>query len=186
MGYNLIAAICKGGGIGNKGELPWRIPEDLRFFSKTTKGNGNNAIVMGRTTWESLPRRPLPGRANFVLSRNAEYTAEGDVTTVHSIDEVQEHCDKHSYDAVWVIGGAEVYKEFLKQDAIDVCVLTMIHKEYECDCKMPVLGSEWSIRESFPLKLKQHSVTGVEVEIRQLVRSGASISPQSLLLGATD
>lgn len=121
-----------------------------------------------------------------MLSRNPEYTAEGGVTTVHSIDEVQEHCDKHSYDAVWVIGGAEVYKEFLKRDAIDVCVLTMIHKKYECDCKMPVLGSEWSIRTSFPLKLKQHSVSGVVVEIRQLVRSGASVSPQSLILGATD
>ena len=68
MNYKLIAAVCKGGGIGKNNALPWKIKEDLIHFSKLTRGNGNNAVVMGRKTWESLPGGALIGRDNIVLS----------------------------------------------------------------------------------------------------------------------
>ncbi len=71
MNYNIIAARCLSGGIGFNGKLPWRCKSDLREFSKLTKGNGNNAVVMGRKTWESLPNA-LKDRTNIILSNKSE------------------------------------------------------------------------------------------------------------------
>jgi len=68
MKYKLIAALSKDNGIGRQGSLPWRIKEDLVFFSKMTKGDGRNAVVMGRKTWDSLEGKHLHGRDNYILS----------------------------------------------------------------------------------------------------------------------
>ena len=68
MGVNIIVAYCKGNGIGKNNALPWYIPQDLKHFSKLTKGNNNNMVVMGRKTWDSLPFKPLPNRRNIVLT----------------------------------------------------------------------------------------------------------------------
>ena len=68
MSFKLIVAVSKNYGIGIKNELPWNITEDLKHFSKTTKGNGNNAIVMGRNTWDSFNGRHLKKRDNLILS----------------------------------------------------------------------------------------------------------------------
>ena len=59
MQFKIIVAVCKNNGIGYKQDLPWKIKEDLRYFSKTTKGNGNNAIVMGKNTWLSIGENPF-------------------------------------------------------------------------------------------------------------------------------
>jgi dihydrofolate reductase len=75
----LIVAATTNNGIGQAGKLPWRLPREIQYFARVTTGQGGegqkNAIVMGRTTWESIPRRfrPLPGRINFVVSQQAEY-----------------------------------------------------------------------------------------------------------------
>jgi dihydrofolate reductase len=79
----LIVAATTNNGIGQAGKLPWRLPREIQYFAQVTTGQGGapggegqkNAIVMGRTTWESIPRRfrPLPGRINFVVSQQAEY-----------------------------------------------------------------------------------------------------------------
>ena len=68
MNYNIIVAICENNGIGYNNSLPWNIKEDLKIFSKLTKGNNNNAIIMGRNTFESLPNNFLPKRDNLILS----------------------------------------------------------------------------------------------------------------------
>ena len=60
MNINLIVAVCNGMGMGLNNSIPWYYPSDLKYFSKLTKGSGNNSIIMGRKTWESLPKRPLP------------------------------------------------------------------------------------------------------------------------------
>lgn len=70
----LIVARARNGAIGKDGDLPWRLSDDLQHFKATTKGS---PILMGRKTWESLPRRPLPGRDNVVLSRDGAYRAQG-------------------------------------------------------------------------------------------------------------
>lgn len=69
----LIVARAKNGAIGKDGNLPWRLSDDLRHFKTTTKGC---PVIMGRKTWESLPKQPLPGRDNIVLSRDGQYAAQ--------------------------------------------------------------------------------------------------------------
>ena len=74
MKITLIAAIAQNRVLGNGGAIPWHIPEDFAFFKAYTTGK---PIIMGRKTWESLPRKPLPGRRNIVISRQSGYRAEG-------------------------------------------------------------------------------------------------------------
>jgi len=65
--YHIIVAQCKNRGIGYENKIPWQIYEDMKLFSKKTRGQGNNAIVMGRKTWESLPYQPLLKRTNIIV-----------------------------------------------------------------------------------------------------------------------
>ena len=105
MKNKLICAVCRGGGIGKDGSLPWKIKEDLAFFSKLTKGKGNNAVVMGRKTWESLPGK-LPGRRHIVLSRSPRDDVE-----VLSYEEILELGESEE---LMIIGGGEIYQLFLE------------------------------------------------------------------------
>src|SRR5262249_28875646 len=97
----LIWAQTASGVIGRAGAIPWRLPEDLARFKDLTLGH---TVVMGRRTWESLPARvrPLPGRRNVVLTRQADYMAEG-AEVMTSLEGALADGD------VWVIGGAEIY-----------------------------------------------------------------------------
>ena len=95
--------------IGREGDLPWRLPADLRRFRRLTMGG---AIIMGRKTWESLPV-VLDGRLNIVVTRNESYEADGAIV-VHSIDAAMEAAS--DVDDVYVIGGATLYEA-----AIDLC-----------------------------------------------------------------
>ena len=133
MDYNIIVATTSDGGIGYKNQLPWpHNSEDMKRFAKITKGSGNNAIVMGRKTWESLPRGALPGRDNIVMSRTLE-KIEGGVV-LRSIEEVMKYCEERKYEKVWVIGGAEIYKIFLEKKIVREIDKTIIPGEYVCDC----------------------------------------------------
>jgi dihydrofolate reductase len=116
----LIAAVADGGVIGRNGAIPWHLPEDVAHFRELTMGH---PVVMGRRTWESIPDRfrPLPGRRNIVLTRQADWEAEGaehapslDVALALVADEPE----------VFVIGGAQVYEDALPR--ADVLALTEI------------------------------------------------------------
>ncbi len=108
----IVAAVARGGAIGRAGKLPWHFPEDLAHFKALTMGH---AVVMGRKTWESIPAkfRPLPGRANVVLtrSRDTEIAAAWDgATTYADIDAALWALrDSRGHDHIDIIGGAEVY-----------------------------------------------------------------------------
>ncbi|ORV84907.1 dihydrofolate reductase [Mycobacterium interjectum] len=97
----LVWAQSTSGVIGRGGDIPWRVPEDLARFKQVTMGH---TVVMGRRTWESLPARvrPLPGRRNVVLTRQADYRADG-AQTVGSLEAALTEAK------AWVIGGAEIY-----------------------------------------------------------------------------
>lgn len=105
----LIAAMARGRVIGRQlngvGTLPWHLPEDLAHFRAATRGH---AVVMGRKTWDSLPARfrPLPGRRNFVITRNTRWQAEG-AEAAFSLDEALARVTGDR--RVFVIGGAELY-----------------------------------------------------------------------------
>jgi dihydrofolate reductase len=103
----LVAAAAKNGVIGRDGALPWRIPSDLKRFKAVTMGK---PIIMGRKTWDSLPKKPLPGRLNIVLTRHRGFKAEGAVVA-GTRDAALEAAD--SAEEICVIGGGEIYQLFL-------------------------------------------------------------------------
>lgn len=133
MTYRLIWAQSTSGVIGRNNGIPWRLPEDQARFKELTLGQ---TVVMGRLTWESLPPkvRPLPGRRNIVVSRDAGYVAEGaDVVT-----ELPEAGD------VWVIGGAQLYG--LALPLAERCEITEIDIDLprdDDDSTAPVLDESW-------------------------------------------
>ena len=96
MKLNVIVAFELGKrGIGIKNTIPWNLPEDLKNFSKVTKGQGNNAIIMGRKTWESLPKKPLPGRQNIILSRSLDdITLYDNELYFSDMKKAVDHCEK--------------------------------------------------------------------------------------------
>jgi dihydrofolate reductase len=99
--YKAIVAISEDGVIGRKGDLPWRLPGDLKWFKKITMGS---TILMGRKTWDSLPG-PLPGRQNWVLSRTSQ--AEDGMQVFRSLDEVRATLSPEK--TLFIIGGGEIY-----------------------------------------------------------------------------
>lgn len=127
----LIAAVARNGVIGRGNAMPWHLPEDMTHFRKTTHGH---AVVMGRRTWESLaPKfRPLPGRRNLVLSRQAGWQAEG-AETVPSLDAALARL--HDQPRVFVMGGAAVYAAALP--LADELWLTEIDADFDGDVRFP-------------------------------------------------
>jgi len=124
----LIVARARNGVIGRDGKLPWRLPEDLAFFKRTTMGH---PIVMGRRTWESIGR-PLPGRRNIVVSRQAGLVADG-AETAAGLDAALRLCDGSA--DVFVIGGAQLYADALPH--ADRLIVTEIDADFEGDTFWP-------------------------------------------------
>ena len=135
----LVVAIAQNGVIGNNGLIPWHISDDMKRFKALTLGH---TVVMGRKTWDSLPRKPLPGRVNVVVTRQKDWQAEGAVVA-HSLDEAITGIS----DTVMVIGGAEIYQRALpRATRIE---LTEVHKDIEGDARFVLDRTGWheSLRE---------------------------------------
>ena len=137
MKLGLIYAQSRNGVIGRGGVLPWHLPEDLAHFKRTTLGA---PVIMGRKTWESLPPRfrPLPGRKNIVITRDAQWQAEG-AHRAATLDEAIAACAGAG--TAWVTGGAEIFK--LAMPRADVAVITEIGADYDGDTFAPELGEGW-------------------------------------------
>lgn len=139
---NLIAAVDKNWAIGKKGNLLVNIPADQELFRRETMGK---VIVMGRKTFESLPGgQPLYGRTNVVLTHDPDYKPKG-TTVFHSLEETMTFLSQFSAKDVYIIGGAEIYEQFLPYcDAADI---TYIDYTYEADTWFPNLDRdpEWEI-----------------------------------------
>ena len=146
MKLNVIVAFELGKrGIGIKNTIPWNLPEDLKNFSKVTKGQGNNAIIMGRKTWESLPKKPLPGRQNIILSRSLDdITLYDNELYFSDMKKAVDHCEKKNFDETWIIGGHQLYKEAMNDFDIDELHVTEIYKEYECDVFFPEIPIQFT------------------------------------------
>jgi dihydrofolate reductase len=122
---SLVAAVARDGVIGRENAIPWHLPEDARRFRTLTMGH---PVVMGRRTWDSLPERfrPLPGRRNVVVTRNAAWQAEG-AERAGSLDDAVRLLASEAQ--VFVIGGAELYADALPR--ADELVVTEIDAEVE-------------------------------------------------------
>ncbi|WP_036593173.1 dihydrofolate reductase [Ottowia thiooxydans] len=133
----LIYARARNGVIGKDGVMPWHLPEDLAHFKRVTL---NHPVIMGRKTWDSLPPRfrPLPGRTNIVITRQADWNNSG-ATRVASLQEALQKCEDAS--EVWVIGGAQIYAQAI--ELANEVVATEIDADFEGDAHAPVLDSSW-------------------------------------------
>ena len=135
-----VLARADNGVIGRDGQLPWRLPADLKRFKALTMGK---PMIMGRKTFDSFPS-PLPGRRHIVLTRDRDWAADG-AEVVHSVEEALALAG----DDVAVIGGAEVFALFL--DQADRVELTEVHAAPEGDATVPALsGWRETAREDHP------------------------------------
>jgi dihydrofolate reductase len=133
---SFIVAMDKNRVIGNKNRLPWHLPADLQYFKRVTMGH---PVIMGRKTYESIGR-PLPGRENIILTRDENYTVDG-CTVLHSVSDIKE-LEKQNNDELFVIGGAEIFKETFT--IANRLYITMIEEEFEGDTYFPNFDkNEW-------------------------------------------
>ena len=134
MVISLIAALASNRAIGKNNALLWQLPEDLRHFRETTRGK---PVIMGRKTWESLPEpfRPLPGRHNIVVSRDPAYQANGATLAASLDDAVRQAAAQTRAEEVFVIGGAELYRQALP--LADRLYLTEIEQDFDGDVFFP-------------------------------------------------
>lgn len=142
MNITLIVAVADNGVIGQGNAIPWRLKSDMQRLKAMTMGK---PIVMGRKTFESLPRRPLPGRTNIVITRNPDYQAPGAVVTT-SFTAARELATgdslRRSATEIAVIGGAEIYAQWM--DAADRLEITEVHAKPAGDAYFaPIDASIW-------------------------------------------
>ncbi|SDL91576.1 dihydrofolate reductase [Oryzisolibacter propanilivorax] len=139
MEVALIYARAANGIIGRDGTMPWHLPEDLAHFKALTLGQ---PVIMGRKTWDSLPARfrPLPGRANIVVTRQPDWQAAG-AQRAGSLDEAFALAARTGAATVWVMGGAQIYAQALpRATRVEV---TEIARDFDGDAHAPQLGPEW-------------------------------------------
>jgi dihydrofolate reductase len=142
MKVSIIAAIAKGRAIGKDNNLIWHLPADMRFFSETTRGHH---VLMGRKNWESIPHKyqPLPGRTNIVITRNANYHADG-ATVFTRLQKGIAWAEKRGEEHLFIIGGGQIYKLALDLDLVDTMYLTQVNEEFEADTFFPEFDeSNW-------------------------------------------
>ena len=138
MRLALIAAVARNRVIGKNNTLPWRIPEDMKRFKKLTTGH---TVIMGKKTYESLPKRPLSNRRSIVITDDPKDQFDGCITAL-SIDEAIKQCDPS--EETFIIGGASVYRQFLP--VTDRLYLTVVHKSFEGDVYFPQIDyNEWKL-----------------------------------------
>ncbi|MFC8599471.1 dihydrofolate reductase [Isoptericola sp. NPDC057191] len=126
--------------IGASGDIPWRVPEDFAHFKATTAGH---PVVMGRRTWESLPRRPLPGRTNVVVTRQHGWSDDGALAAPTIDAALALAAAAPGGDEVWVMGGGEIYAATLP--VADRLVVTEVDLGVEGDAFAPVVDATWTL-----------------------------------------
>ncbi len=137
-----IVAMAENRVIGRKGDLPWHLPADMKFFMNTTRGHH---IITGRVNYESIPLRfrPLKDRVNFVITRNAGYEAPGAIVLA-SMEEALKRARAAGEQEAFIIGGGEIFKQALEKDLIERLYLTQIHANIEGDVFFPLVDPlEW-------------------------------------------
>ncbi len=140
---HIIVAAGKRGEIGYKNQLLCHLSADLKHFKELTTGN---TVLMGRKTWDSLPKKPLPNRRNIVISRNGDLQLEGAevfTTPEAALENVR------AGEEVFIIGGEQIYQLFVNK--ADIIHLTRIQTEFEADAYFPEINTEeWKLVEEIP------------------------------------
>ena len=140
MKVSLIVAKAENEAIGKDNDLIWHLRDDLKYFSRTTKGHH---VIMGRKNYDSIPDkyRPLPNRTNVVVTRNKSFEAP-DVLVVTSIEAGLEIAKKNGDDEAFVIGGGQIYKTAFDNELLDKLYITYVHHSFDADVFFPSFASE--------------------------------------------
>ena len=157
MSVYLIAAISENKVIGKDGKLPWRLPLDLKWFKMNTSAG---AVIMGRKTWDSLPKKPLPNRLNIILSHQPKQS-QGDTLWCTSFQEAMcKACSRTR--RIYIIGGAEIYRIAIPY--VNILILTRVHDHVEGqDLKYMVLPERKKL--IWTSALQKHKGTSFHFEI---------------------
>lgn len=141
-----ILACDRDWGIGKGGDLPWpHNPEDLKWFKESTTGG---VVVMGKSTWNSLPRKPLPNRKNIIITSSEQDNDQGGYQFIKFNTAKEELFNMSKSQDVWIIGGAKLVKGLL--DIIDEFHLSQIQGSYDCDTFLPrsLIEKEYELADS--------------------------------------
>jgi len=161
---NVIAAVDLNWGIGYKGNLLQRIPEDMEFFRQMTLGK---VVVMGRETFESLPeKKPLEGRINIVLSRNRDFKSDS-IIVCHSLEELFHELKKYDSNDVFIIGGESVYSQLLPY--CTEAYITKIEIIYDADKFFINIDKEKSWKLVYSSDLKEYN--GIRFSFHKYIKS---------------
>jgi len=157
---SLIAAACESLGIGFRGDLPWKLRKEMAYFNRMTTYTKNpdkqNAVIMGRKTWFSIPakRRPLPKRINVVISREMKEVPEGADYLANSIEEAVRLLTSpptaEKVERLWVIGGSGIYKAAIESRMCHRIYLTRIMAKFDCDTFFPEISTDKFLMVSDP------------------------------------
>jgi len=134
----LVVAVAENGVIGRDGGLPWRLKSDMQHFRRTTMGK---PVVMGRKTYASLSRKPLPGRTNIVVSRDPSFVAPGVLVAPNvefALTAARGDALRRSADAIMVIGGADIFLQTM--DVADRLEITCVHARPDGDARLPPIN----------------------------------------------
>lgn len=161
--FSIILAVDNENGIGKCGDLAWSIPEDMKYFKDTTTNtkdpNRQNAVIMGRKTWNSIPEkyRPFKNRKNFILSGQYE---DGNINSdgAHEFSEfdtcLEAISNMQDIEEIFVIGGSQLYNESIKHPNFQKAYITRIYSKYHCDVFFHGLPLNFKL--SFRSEMKQH------------------------------
>ncbi|RIA86264.1 dihydrofolate reductase-like domain-containing protein [Glomus cerebriforme] len=157
--FAIIAAASENWGIGINNGLPWKLKLDMKYFEQTTKrvlpsnsadNEIQNALIMGRNTWESIPPKfqPLKNRLNIVISKSLKETKGADHVIYPSLDEAITNLMDSSSELsskvsrIFIIGGAQIYKETINSPYCSYILLTRVYKHFECDTFFPEIDEQ--------------------------------------------
>lgn len=140
--FSIIVAMDEARGIGHEGALPWSLPSDLKYFKQLTSRASEgkqNALIMGRKTWESIPAlfRPLPGRLNVVLTRQRHFNLLEGVQKSPSLLEAFDRLDIPEIDRIFVIGGQQIFEQALLMPQCQKLYITHLQQRFDVDTFFP-------------------------------------------------
>ena len=151
MNFSMIVAMDENRGIGFENGIPWKLPTDMKNFktvTTTTRAPKKmNAVIMGRKTWESIPKkfRPLPDRLSIILSRNIQQDSLLGMLVADSLENALKLAEAHGVEEVFVIGGEQIYKEAIKSPDCQVLYVTEICSKFNCDAHFPDFKEQFKL-----------------------------------------
>jgi dihydrofolate reductase len=177
MPFDIVVAADEADGIGRDGDLSWRLPGDTKFLkritSETRDNTKRNAVLMGRKTWASIPERfrPLRGRLNAVVTRQADYVVPAGVVCAPSVEDALERIAEHGdIERVFVLGGGEIYRIAITLAACRRIYLTRVEGRFECDAHFPAIGADYGLIE----QSERHEDNGIGYRFQVWERREAS------------